>query len=189
MCTFTIYQPSDYSFVTGCKTPRQEFSLHLLGMKQQGLGSFQKLTNSVWWTSNRICYSMRVEILFFALGLATLLLKNRVAYSTCSACNFIQRPLCFFFSGGIKSSAPLSLKLFFCNSSHAMSALVFSINAFSLNRNKAVSCFDLTSSSCIYCFTISSVKRTKVSSSTKGEAAWSLACGINSDVISDVQGE
>lgn len=83
---------------------------------------------------------------------------------TRSCWSFIRSPLCFFLMGGILSSSPLSLSLFFWCSSQASSALVFSLRAFWRRCSKALSCCSLTCLSFMYWCTMSIVNCEKLSS-------------------------
>lgn len=82
---------------------------------------------------------------------------------TCSCCSFIRSPLCFFLIGGILSSSPLSLSLFFWCSSQASSVLVFSLRAFCRRWSRELWCCSLTSSSFMYWRTMSMVNCEKLS--------------------------
>lgn len=82
---------------------------------------------------------------------------------TCSCCSFISSPLCFFLIGGILSSSPLSLSLFFWCSSHASSVFVFSLRAFCRRWSRELWCCNLTSSSFMYWRTMSMVNCEKLS--------------------------
>lgn len=100
--------------------------------------------------SRKIGYLVTVKIRAYPKAQ---LLLNVIMFSpicTCSCCSFSRRPLCFFLIGGILSSSPLSLSLFFWCSSQASSVLVFSLRAFWRRRSKELWCCSLTSSSFMY---------------------------------------
>lgn len=96
--------------------------------------------------------------------------------NTCSCCSFNKRPLCFFRIGGILSSSPLSLSLFFWCSSQASSVFVFSLTAFCRRRNRELWCCSLTSSSFMYCRTMSIVNWEKLSCPPEKDMLASRGC-------------